>query len=85
VRAPHSGPPVTTAELRSRVISENALFAKVAPLAQLRRIEEAKCIVAAAPPKFGAEHYARFVSSTCALAADAAHWLEGFRKAGVNV
>ena len=60
-------------------------FAKVGPLAQLGRIEEAKHIVAAAPPKFDMERYARFVSSICALAADAAHWLEGFRKAGINV
>ena len=60
-------------------------FAKVASLAQLGRIEEAKRIVAAAPPKFNAEQYARCCSIWCALPADAAHWLEGFRKAGINV
>jgi hypothetical protein len=60
-------------------------LAKVAPLAQLGRIEEAKRIVAAAPPKFNVEHYARGNSICCALPADAAHWLEGFRKAGINV
>jgi TolB-like protein len=60
-------------------------FAKVASLAQLGRIEEAKRIVAAAPLKFNVEHYARCNSTMCALPADAAHWLEGFRKAGINV
>jgi len=60
-------------------------FSKVAPLAQLGRIEEAKCIVAAAPAYFNAAQYAQYVAAMCALPEDAAHWLEGFRKAGVNV
>jgi TolB-like protein len=60
-------------------------FSRVAALTQLGRFEEARRIVETAPANFNVEHYARYCSTICALPADAAHWLEGYQKAGINV
>lgn len=56
---------------------------------QLGRTEEARALVARAvmmsPPKLNPPQYARMMAQQCAERSDAEHWLEGFRKAGIQV
>jgi TolB-like protein len=54
-------------------------FSRVAALAQLGRIEEARRIVETAPANFNVEHYARYCSTICALPAvkSAPCWIKG--------
>lgn len=61
------------------------VFCQAAFLAQLGRAEEAKRLVATVPKKFDASRFARYCAGMCALPEDAAHWLAGFRKAGIDV
>jgi hypothetical protein len=66
-----------------------ASLCKAASLAQLGRPEEAKEVTVAAlsiaPKGFDAAVFARNCASMCALPEDAKRWLEGFRKAGIDV
>lgn len=54
-------------------------------LSQLGRIDEAKAILGEAPTGFDIPAFARNCAGMCALAEDRELWLEGFRKAGVDV
>lgn len=54
-------------------------------LSQLRRTDEAKAILGEAPTRFDIPAFARNCAGMCALAEDRELWLEGFRKAGVDV
>jgi hypothetical protein len=54
-------------------------------LSQLGKIDEAKAILGEAPTSFDIPAFARNCAGMCALAEDRELWLEGFRKAGVDV
>lgn len=54
-------------------------------LAQLGRVEEAKRQIGTIPAPFDTTRFARNCAAMCALPSDADHWLQGFRKAGVDV
>lgn len=54
-------------------------------LSQLGQIDEAKAILGEAPTGFDVPAFARNCAGMCALAEDRELWLEGFRKAGVDV
>ncbi|MEJ1993778.1 MAG: adenylate/guanylate cyclase domain-containing protein [Limibacillus sp.] len=58
---------------------------EAANLARLGRTEEARDVVRSIPPSFSAERFARSEARSCADPADAEHWLESFRLAGVEV
>ena len=58
---------------------------KAANLARLGRIDEARHIVATAPPNFDAVQFARAEARMCSDPKDKIHWLESFRLAGVDV
>jgi TolB-like protein/Tfp pilus assembly protein PilF len=60
-------------------------FCQAAFLAQLGRTEEARRRVATVPEKYDAARFAQYCAGMCALPEDAAHWLAGFRKAGIDV
>jgi TolB-like protein/Flp pilus assembly protein TadD len=58
---------------------------QAASLAQLGRTDEARRIVGSAPKDFEAVSLARNYAAMCLLPDDAQRWLEGFRRAGVDV
>jgi tetratricopeptide (TPR) repeat protein len=53
--------------------------------AQFGGADEAHRLVASVPDRYDAARFARNWAGMCLLPADAEHWLEGFRKAGIAV
>jgi hypothetical protein len=65
------------------------MLVKTAALAQLGHFEEAKQIVqrakAESKPNFDPVFVGRVLASRCKERADSNNWLDGFRKAGIEV
>lgn len=58
---------------------------KAANLARMGDVDAARMIVDAIPPHFDCALCARSEAKMCALAEDAEHWMESFRRAGVRI